>query len=964
MSSKDRSPAVAHFKRIPNIAQKQSDIRQPPSYCPPLPYLPTYSGFACCHCDTGLTVARSMTTHLSKVHDIHCQYKLHYRSATLQTWYNHGHNLQCLWIVNTSSQLVNTSSQLVNTSSQLVNTSSPLINIPSQLVNTSSQLVNIPSQLVNTSSQLVNTPSQLVNQQSVPTTLPVPLKSAIPLDTTDDMLDDMLEENEELLVEELDGDHYTATKGYTWHDSNVWLKRVQWQEVFNGRPTEIIIATYKLPSRTPDTYRIGHYNNNDLVSPRANEKRIAVILEAFRQLIDRCLNTVDKTSSQIRCWWQSIVRHSPYRAPFSRLQNKASIQKYIAYWCRMLTYILRLFNLTEDIRDRVYGIRYQEKDLQHLQQIWDSTTPPISDSRHATYDPDTDYNNNCAKALSHTKQTEELLLLFWATVLTEHFDDGTSTRNLLIHFSNVLGLQAHASCFRNSKDYTPYLAPLIYFGKLILLEYALPVQLYTFIDLPVRDTYQSQVQRMHSIQSPYLIRGNFHPIPELIERLKFGRVIANNMGAKPTMQWSDNKEILHYLDSKVSMHDFKSWVKTCIDGTKQQLQELMFGYIPNIDLSKVAESMSMDKRSFYFALHPENVKKDMVGWYKQLIPKCKEPGPYQMHRDGEWLPGAIDNYISKRDTFLQHLMLCMHLTGGLPARSPEISTIKYRNSDTLRNIMFYKGLLASTIRYHKAQTSHNHEFYVARFYPDCVTQLLFLYLVYIRPFTSSLVRRIAGNDGLQQVEHLLFCDAKTPHIPWKSRVLTNILKSTSIQYFSDIQFGIANYRQVVVGIADTLLKDKVKMFDLKNTYQDIVHTTMTWQTGHSLAIRQGNYAAQMEYPVNLQPRLLEQYFAISTAWHRWLGIAKTIKKMDIVQRVETPRISSLKMTPVSPIRTVGTTNPNTQIYTRLPTLSTSSSPIIEAKKRKARKLSIEPEERETKRAKICNRKFAYVLISR
>jgi len=48
------------------------------------------------------------------------------------------------------------------------------------------------------------------------------------------MLEDMLEEDEELLIEELNADHYAYTEGYTWYDTNMWLTRMQWQDVFDG----------------------------------------------------------------------------------------------------------------------------------------------------------------------------------------------------------------------------------------------------------------------------------------------------------------------------------------------------------------------------------------------------------------------------------------------------------------------------------------------------------------------------------------------------------------------------------------------------------------------------------------------------------------------------------------------------------------------------------------------------------
>ena len=89
-----------------------------------------------------------------------------------------------------------------------------------------------------------NQPGRLRDFRIVNTTTPQPASHDSPiLPPTDRMLEDMLEEDEELLMEELNADHYTHTEGYTWYDTNMWLTRMQWQDVFDGRPTDLIVNT-------------------------------------------------------------------------------------------------------------------------------------------------------------------------------------------------------------------------------------------------------------------------------------------------------------------------------------------------------------------------------------------------------------------------------------------------------------------------------------------------------------------------------------------------------------------------------------------------------------------------------------------------------------------------------------------------------------------------------------------------
>ena len=245
----------------------------------------------------------------------------------------------------------------------------------------------------------------------------------------------------------------------------------------------------------------------------------------------------------------------------------------------------------------IYGLQLDQDELDMMQGIWDSTATLTSlASWYYEYDPVADYYTNCPTAKQPiSKKVEELLLGLCIKMLTQHFDNGEPEQNIIIHFSNICGLWKGNHCFRTPKAYTPYIAPLIYIGRLLLLENALPVQPYTYLNIPARDSYESRVDRMHEVWDPYLIRGEFYQIAELIERLKLGRIIAHDVGAKPVLQWSEDKKVLQYMDEEVSMSDFKSWVKQYIVDVEKQLAELMFEFAPDVDLSKVGDTMSVDK---------------------------------------------------------------------------------------------------------------------------------------------------------------------------------------------------------------------------------------------------------------------------------------------------------------------------------------------------------------------------------
>jgi hypothetical protein len=126
-----------------------------------------------------------------------------------------------------------------------------------------------------------------------------------------------------------------------------------------------------------------------------------------------------------------------------------------------------------------------------------------------------------------------LLALFWTDTAAD-----TSTiieGKAVIHFSGVLGIHPLRLAYRTAYDYTPTLSAIIWTGRLILLELALPRCSYETLDTPwpARHAYPDQYARLaHQIRPRYLQRGSSSPMGYLIERLQHGRAIARREGAR------------------------------------------------------------------------------------------------------------------------------------------------------------------------------------------------------------------------------------------------------------------------------------------------------------------------------------------------------------------------------------------------------------------------------------------------
>jgi hypothetical protein len=130
----------------------------------------------------------------------------------------------------------------------------------------------------------------------------------------------------------------------------------------------------------------------------------------------------------------------------------------------------------------------------------------------------------------------QLLVMFWTDLST----DGVLEGKAIIYFSGVLGIHPYELAYCTAYDYIPYLSPLLWVGRLIILEYALLLRAYTTLAVPwlARVAYADQGKRLCAEIWPiYLQRGSFLPMGYLIERLQHGRAIAKREGLCTNMSW-------------------------------------------------------------------------------------------------------------------------------------------------------------------------------------------------------------------------------------------------------------------------------------------------------------------------------------------------------------------------------------------------------------------------------------------
>jgi len=175
-----------------------------------------------------------------------------------------------------------------------------------------------------------------------------------------------------------------------------------------------------------------------------------------------------------------------------------------------------------------------------------------------------------------------------------------------------------------------------------------------------------------------------------------------------------------------------------------------------VDSAKIFEglleqlSIGIDTTANFEDLHQESMTrnciehKDKKATSRMLVAVLKDPElkkKFVDMREGEslYFSDAGRDWLKKLDEAEQLLPLLIHLTGGMPGRSTELETYRFRGSGaTQRHVFFFDENLYIAPSYRKTQCMQADDIGQFRFLPKWLSLLLIRYFVFIRPFAHAL----------------------------------------------------------------------------------------------------------------------------------------------------------------------------------------------------------------------------------
>jgi hypothetical protein len=334
----------------------------------------------------------------------------------------------------------------------------------------------------------------------------------------------------------------------------------------------------------------------------------------------------------------------------------SSLRKYSRIWTSAICYFFRIWEQGRRSKETTVGLCGIDFTIQQraaMQAVWSHFEPLTShEGRHIS----------ATLPKEGMEAVTQLFMTFWTEVPRNADLESTA----IARFSGILGIHPHKFSFRRAHDYTPLLSALIWVGQLLLLEYALPLEVYETLPQrwPARDEYPDMAQRLrYKVRAQYMERGSMAPLGYLIERRQHGRAIARKEGPQTNIDWSKDGHKLQIDDSFITVPQFRHVVHNVIANTQHLLDDLLFHWWPEINLN-LKDDMANRRPGYSFLSDPANHLQNKFRILSQHV--------FAGVGGLSWTSATkFSKYLRECDRFVQQLFVAIHMTSGMPARGEE-----------------------------------------------------------------------------------------------------------------------------------------------------------------------------------------------------------------------------------------------------------------------------------------------------
>lgn len=708
----------------------------------------------------------------------------------------------------------------------------------------------------------------------------------------------------------------TVTGEVNKEDYSVWIRKMGWKDRFADCVMPQVHACIALPAD--------------------NEEQLLRAVAILKIIIADSITILAQLPQDHKRWLKSAKSTQPDSKPFEKLLTSSSMDRYSAYFCKFICFVLRL-HIGQQL-----AIRYQintstdATDNQSIQQSGQRLKAGPNDDNNDNDDEDGDEDEDDEpfnymstptvrrsaspvppdhmRIISATEQARRNFP--WTDTQTERVSEllrclgngepDNDIKNLMIrvidsfifhhtgmaerrsglhHFIGVLGWSTKNHRWERAEDFSPALAGMVYMIRLLSIHKLFPA---LYRDNPSITTSTAADKLFRETREDYLVDGCSAPMSIILSQLAYAKSITMSSVNPATVSWNPNKTAINFKGHIVNMHDFQAMAQRMVLELETRLSKDLFlisgsQRLPPLDLDHVHDSMFAAPVGHSFLTDPRNTFRDGAEGIKwmmnHIITNRSTEAPYgALYGINGWNRDPVKRYLKKHTEFLELLLICTHILSGQPARGPEITSLKFRNgSDQERNIFILWGQVFFITRYHKGMTISGKTKLVARFMPWKLGQAFVRYLAYIHPFQTCIQHRLnrdTGNSDDVLHDYVWSKDGE----PWNTDRLTRIIQRHTTLSFGQ-GFGTLDYRHLVVSIGRQKVSRK---FDeefraeqghaSEESDDEEEEDAIDLQNARTSKIGLQRYGVRADMLEQLNDRAFDVFRNLSAGWHEFLGL--------------------------------------------------------------------------------------------
>ncbi len=433
----------------------------------------------------------------------------------------------------------------------------------------------------------------------------------------------------------------------------------------------------------------------------------------------------------------------------------------------------------------------------------------------------------------------------------------------------VLGIKPGG--WRGPSEYPPIMSKVIKMSRFMVIQ-----QAYQQVDEDHEDREYNEddepdlLRYITRMTDAFMIRGSQCSMQWILDRRAYGMKIHYTSTAEGHVDWVGDQ--IRYKGIEFSMDQLRSMVDGLVGRTYQALEEVLMVPDPDtppIPWSRLRDDPTREGIGHNFVQDERNPwPVDGSTW---LVDRLIERGTFRQRGDS-MSKRKIEQWLEWVDRLRALILICAHITGGQPARGPEVLSIRHSSSGEGegRNVFIEDSTVVMVTRYHKGYNISGDIKVIHRYLPRRVGALMVWYIWLVLPAVEAL-ERIRSEGAYRQQWQVWAKDVQGR--PWTpARMSREMTAATELGM--GVGVSIQPWREMSIAISRKYMRKGEGRFRMdeedweEEGGEDEVEDM---QAGHGTHVAGIVYARGIREQDGAVESIRQKYRQARENWHRFLG---------------------------------------------------------------------------------------------